>query len=172
MEKKPILKLRVYRGREVNYDANGGIKNENHLVSLEYKSRNWVLFMKNLSLNGYCKVSVEKGYSSKDGGYQEIENLSDYEIEVQNALFPKKQQGKTADQLKIEALEAKMAQLMDGKETKKEKKSKQKKEVKEVEKVEEMSLRDIYIEEVGKKPYGGWDDAKIQEKLNEFRASK
>lgn len=37
---------------------------------------------------------------------------------------------------------------------------------------EDESIREIYLREVGKKPYGGWDDEKIKEKLEEFRNSQ
>ena len=37
---------------------------------------------------------------------------------------------------------------------------------------EEENIKDIYQREVGKKPFGGWDDEKIKEKLEEFRNSQ
>lgn len=172
MGKKPILKLRVYRGREVNYDANGSIKNENHLVSLEHNSRNWVIFMKNLPLNGYCKVTVEEGFMPTKDGYDDITDLSNYEVEVQGALLLKNEKELTPDQKEIAILKAQVAELVGSKKSKKQKSPKEETPKSKENKVDERSLRDIYIEEVGKKPYGGWSEDKVREKLEEHRAKQ
>ena len=46
MGKKPIVKLRVYRGKQMNYNENGSVQNENQLISVEHKSMQWKLTMK------------------------------------------------------------------------------------------------------------------------------
>jgi hypothetical protein len=112
MEKKPIIKLRTYRGRDINYDANGNIKNENNLVSLDYNTKIWVLFMKNLPLNGYCKVVVEKAFKVTSTGYEAIEDLTPYQKEVDDAFNLKKEVALTTDQKRIAELEAKIEMLM------------------------------------------------------------
>ena len=38
MGKKPIVKLRVYRGKEMNFNEDGSSKNENQLISVEHNS--------------------------------------------------------------------------------------------------------------------------------------
>lgn len=163
MEKKPIIKLRVYRGREVNYDAKGNVKNENHLVSLEHGSKNWVLFMKNLYLNGYCKVDVDSAWSAKEGGYVEIKDTKSFEIEVGNALNPEKEKVLTKEQLEIAELKKQMAELT-GKKTKKEKKVVVKEPTNYTDKDEAVTA---YIEKFGKKPFGAWDLEKLNEKIAE-----
>ena len=60
MGKKPAVKLRVFRGETLNYDAKGNVKNNNHLVTLVHKSTAWNLYMKNIKINDFCDVKVEK----------------------------------------------------------------------------------------------------------------
>lgn len=40
------------------------------------------------------------------------------------------------------------------------------------EEIKEKTIKDIYTEEVGKKPFNGWSDEVVLEKLEEFRLSK
>jgi len=171
MEKKPILKLRVFRGKELNYDENRNIKNENNLISVEHNSKMWTIMMKNLPLSGYAKVTVESGFKVVKDGYEPIADLSDYEKEVQEAFNPKKVSNLTNDQKRIAELEARLEAFMSGKETKKAEKVEKAKEAKKVSK-DERSLRDIYIDEVGKNPFNGWSEDEMMAKLKEFRASK
>jgi hypothetical protein len=146
--KKPIIKLRVYRGEELNYNADGTIKNENQLVSLTHNSRNWVLFMKNLRNNGYCKVEVEKAFSDLGNSqYEEIKDISAYNEEVQDAFSKLKQVNLTPEQKRIAELEAKLEAFM---------KASKPTQEKIVEKQLEKSIEDIrveYEEVVGKKPH-------------------
>lgn len=161
MEKKPIIKLRVYRGREVNYDAKGIIKNDNHLVSLEYGSRNWVLFMKNLPLNGYCQVDVEKVlHEQADRTYTEG-NVNLFKDEVFSAFYIKTNKPQTAEQKEIAELKSQMAILLGKKVDKKEKEE----TFIITESISE--LRDAYKEKFGKNPFNGWKEDKLLEKLAE-----
>lgn len=167
MGKKPIVKLRVYRGTELNYDANGVIKNENQIVALEHNSKSWVLFMKNLHLNGYCKVNVESAFKEYEkGGYDEIKDVSELEKEVQLSFNQLKEKVLTADQKRIAELEEKINTLIS---TKKESKKEPKKE--ELEEDKDSVIAE-YTEVVGKKPFGGWDIKKIKEKQAEFLAKE
>lgn len=169
MGKKPIIKLRCYRGTELNYDQDGKVKNENNLVSLEHGSKNWVIFMKNLSLNGFCKVEVEKGFKVLGNGeYEPIENLEEFTKEVAKNFKQEKEEVLTADQKRIAELEAKLEAFMNGD-------SKKETKVAKTEKVEvktESNIDDVkkeYEKIVGKKPFHGWDEATLLEKIAEAK---
>lgn len=163
MGKKPIIKLRAYRGTEINYDANGKVKNENNLVSLEYGTRMWELYLKNLKLSGLCRIEVESGFKVLEVGYEPIKDLSVYEKEVQDAFISKEDVALTPDQQRIADLEAKLDLFM--------KKEQSEKNIKSDKKVY-ASIKDEYIDIVGKRPFGAWDDETIKTKLEEFNANK
>jgi hypothetical protein len=119
MGKKPIVKLRVYRGNSLSFNQDGTIQNENQIISVEHGSIMWKLTMKNLSINGYCKVSAEKVFVDVDGDWKEDTiNVKKYEDEIKAALNPKPLVAKTADQIRIENLEAKIEALLEAKEPK------------------------------------------------------
>tara|TARA_R110002124_G_scaffold182610_2_gene350004 strand:- start:9 stop:506 length:498 start_codon:yes stop_codon:yes gene_type:complete len=120
MGKKPVVKLRVYRGKTLSFNEDGTIQNENQIISVEHGTIIWKLTMKNLPINGYCKVSVEKVFVDVDGDYKEdVINIKKYEDEIKQALNPKPIIAKTADQIRIENLEAKIEALLAIKEPKK-----------------------------------------------------
>ena len=56
MGKKPVIKVRVYRGIELNYNADGSIKNENHLITIAELIIKRVL----------QKVVIKKFYKNKE----------------------------------------------------------------------------------------------------------
>lgn len=180
MGKKPAISLRVYKGQKMSYDENGTVQNENQRVVLTHDTVQWKNFLKTLRANGYIRVETEKIFfveSKKDmDGYfkDEISECPGTLIDSINAeivdAFEIKKTEMTNDQKKIAELEEKINKMMNGTAKKEEKKLKEAEVVAEV--IEGESLRDTYIREVGKKPFGGWDDAKIQEKLDEFRSSK
>lgn len=171
MGKKPIVKLRVYRGTEMNYDANGVVKNENQIVTLEHQSRSWVLFMKNLTLNGYCKVEVEKALTPLGNGYEEIKDLTSLKNEVALHFKKEKEVALTADQKRIAELEAKLEKFLENSAD-----LAFKEEIKEQvnASVKDEQDRDAvvaeYTEKVGKKPFGGWDIETIKQKQAEHLA--
>tara|TARA_R110000803_G_scaffold100006_2_gene168172 strand:+ start:81 stop:599 length:519 start_codon:yes stop_codon:yes gene_type:complete len=114
MGKKPIVKLRVYRGKQMNYNENGSVQNENQLISVEHKSMQWKLTMKTLPIMGYCKVIVDHVLKDENGKWKEYSRLDvkDYSKEVAEAYSPKSKIPKTADQLRIEQLEAQNKEMM------------------------------------------------------------
>lgn len=91
MEKKPVVKLRVYRGKEMNYTKDGVVKNENNIVSLIHNTKQWSLFMKNLQINAYCKVEVEGVFipNFETNDYDREVNVSKYKEEVDGFFKPK-----------------------------------------------------------------------------------
>ena len=73
MAQKRIVHLRVYRGKELNYDANGNVKNESHLIKCREHTAEFNNHLKYLHLNGYAKVDVEAVYADEGGKYAKIE---------------------------------------------------------------------------------------------------
>ena len=170
MEKKPIIKLRAYRGREINYDANGKIKNENNLISLEHNTKEWVLFMKNLPLNGYCKVEVEKGFKQLASGYEPLTDLDVYKKEVKEAFNPKKEEVLSPEQKQIAELKAQLDSFMKGDKPKETKVVKNEpKDEKVEEKLDDTVTKEDLVEEYtklyGKKPFHGWNEEKLSEMI-------
>ena len=113
MGKKPVVKLRVYRGKTLSFNEDRTIQNENQLISVEHASIMWKLTMKNLPINGYCKVSVEKVFIDSSNGWEKkTEDIESFSKEVAEAYSPKSKIAKTADQLRIEQLEAQNKEMM------------------------------------------------------------
>lgn len=159
--KKPIIRVRAFRGTELNYDANGKIKNENNTIAYEYGSKLWDLFLKNIKLNGYCKVNVESVKELiKDAEYKTIEDISKFEKEVQDAFVGTVVEKLTPDQKRIAELEAKLELLINANSTEKE-------TVKDEEVSDINVLREKYSELYGKKPFAGWKQDKLIEMIEE-----
>jgi len=170
------VKIRLYRGRELNYDANGNIKNENGLVSLEHNTQQWAIFMKNIAISGYCKVEVERVIKSfADGTYEDYDEIpSSFQEEVDKHYQPTKELPVSTESKRIAELEAKLELLLSGKDVKKEEKPKKEKVVvakkeateKSEPTIEELAIRDKYIEVFGKNPFNGWSYEVMQEKID------
>lgn len=111
--KKPIVHLRVYKGLQLFYDANGKVMNPNQVVKLTHDTIEWKNFIKNLPGLGFNSIKVEKMLSGDD--FKEIEISKEIVEEVEN-IFKKKETELTPDQKRIADLEAKIEAL-----TKKEK---------------------------------------------------
>ena len=113
MGKKPIVKLRVYRGKQMTYNKDGSVQNENQLISVEHKSTQWKLTMKTLPIMGYCEVGVDHILEDKDGEWiKKNKDIESYTEEVAEAYSPKSTAPKTADQLRIEQLEAQNKEML------------------------------------------------------------
>ena len=113
MGKKPIVKLRVYRGKQMTYNKYGSVQNENQLISVEHKSTQWKLTMKTLPIMGYCEVGVDHILEDKDGEWiKKNKDIGSYTEEVAEAYSPKSTAPKTADQLRIEQLEAQNKEML------------------------------------------------------------
>ena len=166
MGEKPVVTLRVYRGRTLSFDENGTVQNENQSVKLTHDTVEWKNFMKSLRANGYCKVEVEKVTNVKvtnkpDEGFKSTQTVID-KTEIANEVkkaYEIPQKPLTPQEQKIKELEEKLEALISSKEPKK--------VVKDEEKLDKSTLTDQYIEKFGKKPFAGWDEAKLLEKLAE-----
>jgi hypothetical protein len=154
MGKKPIVKLRIYRGKNMNYNKDGSPQNENQLISVEHNSMEWKITMKTLSIMGYCQVEVDHVLEDSNNGWQKkTESIESFSKEVAEAYSPKSKIVKSPDQLRIEQLEAQNKEMMAKMEAYMGNKSNEKEEVKtsEVDSLKELKLE--YFTLIGKKPH-------------------
>lgn len=185
MGKKPIVRLRVYKGQKMSFDETGKPQNENQKVTLTHDTVQWTNFMKNMRANGYARVDVEnveyiESVKGSDGFFKDevskvdAETIDSIKAEVKNS-FEVKVAELTPEQKKIQELEAKINALASG--SAKVKEEKPKKDVKDIEvnaetvnaeKKEDISdLRAEYEKKFKKRPFNGWDADKLREKLAE-----
>ena len=186
MGKKPAISLRVYRGKQMSYDAQGKVQNENQLVKLTHDTKEWSNFMKNLVTNGYLKVDVEdvklvekvrvSDKEANDYGFFKdvISQYDDKEMikkEVELVFNKQTQPSMSASERRIAELEAKINALLAQseeavivKEPKKEKVAKPDKKVMENLRVDYAELND------GKKAFPGWDEDTLREKILELKS--
>ena len=107
-KKKPIVHLRVYKGTQVLYDAQGNIQTPNQIVKLTHDTIEWKNFVKTIPTSGYGLAKVEK---MLDGDtLEEIEISKEIAKEVDN-IFKVPEKELTADQKRIADLEAKIEAL-------------------------------------------------------------
>ena len=100
-KKKPIVHLRVYKGTQVLYDAQGNIQTPNQIVKLTHDTIEWKNFMKTLPTSGYGLAKVEK---MLDGDTQEeIEISKEIAKEVDN-IFKAPEKELTPEQKEIAEL--------------------------------------------------------------------
>lgn len=157
MGKKPIVHLRVYRGRDLNFDANGKVKNENQSVKFTHDTVEWKNFMRNLIANQYIKVDVDKVLDGDDSK-KEIAK-GDFQKEV-DSYMKAPEKDLTPEQKEIKELKARLDALTgSGKPEKKDK-------------GEEITdeLREEYEEVFGKKVYHGWSASEVRTKIDEEKS--
>lgn len=176
MGKKPAVKLRIYRGSKMSYDANGNVQNENQLVTLIHNTVEWRNYLKMLVANQFLDVKAEKVIycdkeKDKDGFFVDKISEVDQEVidgindEIKKALT-EPERALTPQEKKIAELEAKLDALINGKSEKKPKKEKKSSE-KETNPHELSDLRDEYEKLYDKKPFNGWKADKLKEMIAE-----
>jgi len=167
------IHLRVYRGKELTYNAQGKSTNENHIVKLEYNTAEYKRFLSMLKANGFIKADIEKvldlskvntGKEKSDKDYyQEVSEFADIQKEVDLALNPNGEEKElTADQKTIANLTARLDALEGGK-------KEGKVELSDEEKVTLKVARDKYVELYGKKGHPGWSVDELNQKIVEFK---
>lgn len=153
--KKPIVHLRVYKGLQLFYDANGKVMNPNQLVKLTHDTIEWKNFLKNVQSLGFNSIKVEKMLNGTT--LEEIEIPKEIEVEVAD-VFKKKEVELTADQKRIADLEAKIEAL-----TKKEK----------PEGINLLGeLKEEYEKLSGKKAHHLWKEDKLVELIEELKSQQ
>lgn len=179
MGKKPIVRLRVYKGQKMSFDETGRPQNENQKVTLTHDTVQWTNYLKNLRANGFIKVDVENvqyidSVKGDDGFFSDVVTpceqslIDDIRHEVKTA-FEFTVAVQTPEQKKIAELEAKINALASGSAKVYEKPVKEIKveaeEVKTESKEDISDLRAEYEKKFKKKPFYGWDADKLKEKL-------
>lgn len=168
MGKKPVVTLRVYRGRQMSYDAQGNVQNENQLIKLPHDTVEWTNFMKNITSNGYLKVDVVN-YQFFEKGEWKDSNKAMVEKELEINMTKQTEVALTDDQKRIAELEAKLEKLL----ARDEKKSIKKVEVEEKPKEDKKERENLRIEYAelngGKKAFPAWGADKLREKILELK---
>lgn len=161
MEKKPTVSLQVYKGKELSYNKDGSVQNENHPVKIEHNTISWRNFMKYLRANGYVDVKVNSAYhvdaDDKQTPYKDIDTIKK---EVKEALSPTPIKVMTPEQKEIAELKAKVDALI-GKSPKKTKKIKPVQEID----LKLKEVREEYYKAIGKKAYHAWDVKTLKQKI-------
>jgi DNA-binding transcriptional MerR regulator len=153
--KKPIVHLRVYKGLQLFYDANGKVMNPNQLVKLTHDTIEWKNFLKNVQSLGFNSIKVEKMLNGTT--LEEIEIQKEIEVEVAD-VFKKKEVELTADQKRIADLEARIEAL-----SKKEK----------PEGINLLGeLKEEYEKLSGKKAHHLWKEDKLVELIEELKSQQ
>lgn len=176
MGKKPVLvTLRVYRGKQMSYDAQGNVQNENQKVNLVHDTVEWKNFMKNITSNGYLKVDVEgvKFFEKKknqEGFFETI--FSDYDQsdlvkeEVDLAIKSQREIPMSAADKKIAELEAKINSLL----------KLQEEAVIEPVKADKKVIENLRVEYTelngGKRPAPRWKEDELRAKIVELKKDK
>jgi hypothetical protein len=168
MGKKPVVTLRVYRGKQMSYDAQGNVQNENQLIKLPHDTVEWTNFMKNITSNGYLKVDVVN-YQFFEKGEWKDSNKAMVEKELEINMTKQTEVALTDDQKRIAELEAKLEKLL----ARDEKKSSKKVEVEEKPKEDKKERENLRIEYAelngGKKAFPAWGADKLREKILELK---
>jgi len=168
MGKKPVVTLRVYRGRQMSYDAQGNVQNENQLIKLPHDTVEWTNFMKNITSNGYLKVDVENYQFFEKGEWKDSDKAM-VEKELEINMTKQTEVAMTDDQKRIAELEAKLEKLL----ARDEKKSSKKVEVEEKPKEDKKERENLRIEYAelngGKKAFPAWGADKLREKILELK---
>jgi hypothetical protein len=113
------LKLRLFYGKPM-YDAGGNIVTRSEGISLEYKTLEYINFMKHLLPNGISSVKVEKAFNldkvnkevsvNSEDRYEVLEDLSVFQANVDEYLkLPEKEL--TPEQKEIKELQEQLKAL-------------------------------------------------------------
>lgn len=112
---KTIVKLRVYKGREVLLKADGKTPaNENELITLTYNDLQWKKHLSNLAKMGVCKIEIDSVYQVDKGVETKVDASQELKKEIEAVLKPATTT-QTPEQKRISELEAKLDALVNGK---------------------------------------------------------
>lgn len=88
MKKVTTVHLRVYKGQELNYNADGDIKNDSQLVKIGYNTLEWMNFLKHIRAHKFASVGVA-AIINKSKPVEDTETLHHIENEVAMAFTGK-----------------------------------------------------------------------------------
>ena len=110
--RKPIVHLRVFKGREMLYDADGNVRTPSQIVKLTHDTVEWKNFLNNLPAT-FGMAKVEKVLQEVDGKFDEVSIPSEIVKEVEN-VFKAPEKELTPEQKRIADLEAKLEAITKG----------------------------------------------------------
>lgn len=173
--KNVIVTLWVVRGKNISYTVDGKVQNDNQTVKLRHDTVEWTNFMKHLHTNGFGKVEVKDAVSLKPDGSTEQADVEAIATEVRKAFQLDTKKPKTSDELEVERMKAEIEELksiVKGKGTKAKTEAKKvaKDEPKEEAPKDESkgdldAIKAEYEELFGKKPFHGWKEDVLKEKI-------
>jgi hypothetical protein len=165
---RKVMWLKIFRGNEILYKADGTPSNENQIVKLLHGTLECSNYLKYLRGSGLCKVEVVRLQEQVGNEFRDIEIPDELREEVRLAHEGSDEVVLTDEQKRIKELEEKLNSLTEMMKIK----SSPKEVV--VEDVVEKSngevslddLKEMYKEKFGKKPFYSWDADKLKEKLD------
>lgn len=82
------VQFRVFYGQELNYDASGNVKNENHKIAVR-NPEDLTRFLENLKYMGFCRVDVEKLFDKNEKEINNNDTLEEVKEMLTEALTVK-----------------------------------------------------------------------------------
>ena len=111
--RKPIVHLRVFKGQEMLYDANGNLRTPSQIVKLTHDTVEWKNFLNNLPAT-FGMAKVEKVLSDLGNGeYKEVETPVEIIKEVE-AVFKAPEKELTPEQKELAELREAVKALSKG----------------------------------------------------------
>lgn len=110
MSKKTYVHLRIYKGAEILVNESGKVVNENQLVKLQIGTISFENYLKNIGAAGFNKIEAEKFLYEDGTEAEKTPEVLDAMKKISNVFKPFVAP-KTEAELKIEALEKKLAEL-------------------------------------------------------------
>lgn len=117
MSTNHAVHLRIFRGKELTYNANGESTNENHIVHLQHDTQEWKKYLSLMPTNGVIKAEVEKvldlnkvntGKTKEDADYyvtvEDAEILDGIKAEIELVMNPEGIDTRTPEQIELAEL--------------------------------------------------------------------
>lgn len=166
---RKVMWLKIFRGNEILYKADGTPSNENQIVKLLHGTLECSNYLKYLRGSGLCKVDVVRLQEQIGNEFRDIEIPDELREEVRLAHEGSDEVVLTDEQKRIKELEETVKSLSELMKLKSSPKEVVDEDVVEKSNGEVSSLDDLkemYKEKFGKKPFYSWDADKLKEKLD------
>jgi acylphosphatase len=114
---KQTLELKIFKGKEIDYDASGNVKNPTQKMTVTYGDLNYPKIMGNIKNLGACKIEVVALYNEK-GEKQEF--TAEMKAAALKLIYNEPEKALTPEQKQIKELNEKVESLLTGNEGKSE----------------------------------------------------
>jgi len=175
---RKVMWLKIFRGNEILYKADGTPSNENQIVKLLHGTLECSNYLKYLRGSGLCKVDVVRLQEQIGNEFRDIEIPDELREEVRLAHEGSDEVVLTDEQKRIKELEETVKSLSELMKLKTKEPVKDDVLIIEEDKVKDVveksngevssldDLKEMYKEKFGKKPFYSWDADKLKEKLD------